>query len=63
MEFKLKEKRESKGWTIADLVERSGVSKPTIIAIEKGRKDAVSTKTLVKIADAFECPVEELFSY
>ena len=57
----LKSEREARGWTQADLAARVGVSRKTINTIENG-VFVPSTITALKIADAFERRVEELFS-
>lgn len=44
------------------LAEKTGVSRQTIIAIEAG-KYSPSLELAFKIADAFEVPISEVFSY
>ena len=56
----LKAQREARGWTQADLAARVGVSRKTINTIENGIF-VPSTITALKIAEAFETTVEELF--
>lgn len=47
--------------TQADLAERIGVSRQSIIAIESG-KYIPSTVLALKMAEVFDCSVEALFS-
>ena len=57
----LREAREKKGWTQADLAERIGVSRKTINTIENGIFTP-STVIALKLAKAFKLKVEDLFS-
>lgn len=61
MGYKIKEAREKKNMTQAELSERSGVSRGTISALENGTSRATTTKTLMNIAKALGISVEELF--
>ena len=61
MGYKIKEARESKGMTQEKLAEISGVSRGTIIALERGEAKITTTKTLVKLAKALNTTVEEIF--
>ena len=56
----LKEKRTAQGITQETLAERVGVTRQTIIAIEKA-KFVPSVKLALALADALEIPVNELF--
>ena len=58
---RLREAREAKGWTQADLAERIGVSRKTINTIENG-VFIPSTVIALKLARAFGRTVEQLFS-
>lgn len=49
------------GMTQEDLAERTGVSRQTIIAIEKGNYSP-SVLLALKIAKLFKAPVEDVFS-
>ncbi len=60
MENRLPELRRESGWTQADLAERVGVSRQTIISIEKGKYDP-SLPLAFKIARAFDTRIEEIF--
>jgi putative transcriptional regulator len=52
--------RAERSWTQADLGERIGVSRNSIIAIENGKYDP-SLPLAFKIADAFGLKIEEIF--
>ena len=62
MENVIKEKRAIKGWTQDDLAELVGVSRQTIISIEKGRYNP-SLLLAYRIAKLFDCTIEELFNF
>ncbi len=53
--------RAERGWTQAELAERLGVSRQTVIAIETGRYDP-SLPLAFLIAEVFRRPVETIFS-
>lgn len=55
----LRKKRE---WSQQQLADVIGVSRQTIVAIEKGNY-APSIILAMKIAHAFDCCVEDIFSY
>lgn len=48
--------------TQKDLAEKADVSRQTIVAVEKGNYSP-SLELAFKIAMAFGCPLEEVFSY
>jgi len=58
---RLREAREARGWTQADLAERIGVSRKTVNTVENG-VFVPSTIIALKLAGAFGEPVESLFS-
>jgi len=58
---RLRAEREFRGWTQAELAARVGVSRKTINTVENGIF-VPSTMIALKIAQAFERPVEQLFS-
>jgi putative transcriptional regulator len=57
---RLREAREAKGWTQAELAERIGVSRKTVNTVENG-VFVPSTIVALKLAAALGCTVEELF--
>ena len=58
---KLRDCREAKNLSQSKLSEISGVSRPTIIKIEKGESAELKTSTLVKLADALGTTVSDIF--
>lgn len=59
---RIKELRTSKGMTQEDLARKSGVSRGTIVALERGHAQNASLSTLSKIADALGTTVDGIFS-
>ncbi|HWJ71032.1 MAG TPA: helix-turn-helix transcriptional regulator [Sphingobium sp.] len=57
---RLRALREARGWTQAELAERTAVSRKTINTVEN-RVFIPSTVLALKLARAFERPVEDLF--
>lgn len=57
---RLKVLREQAGYTQADLAEKVGVTRQTIISIERG-KYSPSLDTAFVIADAFDLEIGEVF--
>jgi len=57
----LRDERARLGWTQAELAERVGVSRKTINTVEN-RIFVPSTLLALKLAEAFELSVEQLFS-
>jgi putative transcriptional regulator len=53
-------RRAARGWSQAELATRLGVSRQTVISIEKGRFDP-SLPLAFRIAAAFEARIEEVF--
>jgi len=62
MRNRLKELREAKGLTQEELAKALGVTRQTIIAIEKGRYDP-SLKLAFKISRFFGVRIEDVFLY
>ena len=56
----LKELREINGWSQESLGEQVGVSRQTIIAIEKGKYNP-SLELAFKFRDVFNCLIEDIF--
>jgi transcriptional regulator with XRE-family HTH domain len=61
MEYKIKEIREKKRMSQAELAEVSGVSRATIIRIESAEDVVINTKTLEKLASALGVSIRTLF--
>ena len=61
MGYKVKEVREERRMTQEELAKKSGVSRPTIIAIETGTAKDVKISTLLKLANALGTTVSEIF--
>lgn len=61
MGYRIKELREARNMTQEDLSSKSGVSRGTICALEKGAARTTTTKTLLKLARALETTVDNLF--
>jgi molybdate-binding protein/transcriptional regulator with XRE-family HTH domain len=57
---RVKELREARGWSQAELAERTGISRTGVSAIEGGRS-APSVAAALAIASALQASVEELF--
>ncbi len=60
MKNTIKVERARKNWTQADLAEKIGISRQAMNAIEGG-KFVPSTVLALKMAKAFETPVEGIF--
>ena len=61
MKNRLPALRTERGWTQEDLAMELGVSRQTVISIEKGRYDP-SLPLAFKIARAFGSKIEDVFS-
>ncbi len=61
MGYKIRERRLQKNMTQEELAAKSGVSRMTIVAIESERGRQTTTGTLVKLANALECEVADIF--
>jgi putative transcriptional regulator len=60
MKNNVAERRLQRGWTQADLAGSLGVSRQTVISIERGRFDP-SLPLAFLIAGTFGCAIEEVF--
>ena len=60
MRNKIRELREERGLTQRDLADELGVSRQTVIALEKGRYDP-SLPLAFTIAETFELAIEDIF--
>jgi len=61
MNNRIKELRAVRGWSQASLAQMLGVSRQTVISIERGKYDP-SLPLAFKIAQVFECAIEEIFA-
>ena len=61
MKNQLPELRARHGWTQAELAKQLGVSRQTVISIERGKYDP-SLPLAFKIAGAFRLSIEEIFA-
>lgn len=61
MESTLAELRRDRGWSQQRLADELGVSRQTVISIEKGRFDP-SLPLAFRIAATFECRIEDVFT-
>lgn len=59
--FAIKKYREEQGLTQAQLAEKSGVTRATIIALENNQTYITTTKTILNIARALGKSVGEIF--
>ncbi len=62
MGYRIKELREAKGLSQATLASLCGVSRQTIINMEKGKTRTTTSKTLLAIAKALDTTVDFLFT-
>lgn len=60
MDNDLASRRSDRGWSQARLAEELGVSRQTVISIERGRFDP-SLPLAFRIAATFGCSIEEIF--
>ncbi len=61
MGYKIKEVREAKKMSQEELAEKSGISRVTISGLENGTERITTTKTLMKLAEALETTVDQIF--
>lgn len=61
MTTRVRELRAARQWTQAELAERLGVSRQTVISIESGRYEP-SLSLAFKIAAVFQLRIEDVFS-
>ena len=60
MRNSLREQRTQRGWSQQALADQLGVSRQTVISLEKGRYDP-SLSLAFRLAAVFECRIEDLF--
>lgn len=63
MQYKIKEYREEKGYSISKLAAMVGVSRVYMSQIENGKVDNISTKLLVAIAKCLDKKVEDILFF
>ncbi|HLS26352.1 MAG TPA: helix-turn-helix transcriptional regulator [Beutenbergiaceae bacterium] len=61
MRNNLAARRAERGWSQAHLAELLGVSRQTVISIERSRFDP-SLPLAFRIAEVFECRIEDVFT-
>ena len=61
MGYRIREIREEKGMSQTELSEKTGLTRATIWRLETGKEETTTTKTLLKIAEALNVSVGELF--
>lgn len=54
--------REEQNVSQTELAQKSGVSRATIWALESGKNESTTTKTLISIAGALGCEIDELLN-
>ncbi len=61
MGFRIKEIREAKNMTVADLAKKAGLSRQLIYNLEGEKECDPKLATLVKIAEALETTLDQIF--
>lgn len=61
MGFNIAEKRRAQNMTQEELSKKAGVSRATIASLESGAKTVATSKTILLLAKALNCSVEEIF--
>ena len=61
MNYRIKELRENSGMTQQELANKAGISRAILSGLESGTTEVTTTKTLIKIAEALNTKVSELF--
>lgn len=61
MGFRIDVVRKAKNLSQTDLSQKSGVSRTIISGLESGRIQVTTTDTLLKIASALNCSIEDIF--
>lgn len=62
MKTRIRQFREKRGWTQEQLAEMVGVTRQTILFLEKGKYNP-SLRLAYKIAQAFKRSIEDVFSF
>lgn len=63
MANRLKEIRKARGMTQAELAEKTGISRNTIINIERENLKYTQTETMKLLADALEVKIADIFLF
>lgn len=58
---KIRKMRQKKGVSIEKLAELSGLSSSEVLALEEGKTKTVTNILLIKIANALDCNVSDIF--
>ena len=61
MQYKIKEARLEKGLSQEELSKIAGISRQTISDLESGKVVNTTTATLMRLAEALECDVTDIF--
>ncbi len=61
MGYRVLEMRKEKKMSQEELAEKSGVSRTIIVALESGNEVTTTTTTLLKIANALDTTVDQIF--
>lgn len=61
MGYRIKELREQRGMSQAELARKAGITRVTLWRLESGDGKVAMTRTLMKIANALSVEVRELF--
>ena len=61
MPYRIKECRQAKNLSQDELAKIAGVSRATICGLERGNIEVTTTETLIKIANALEKKVSDIF--
>ena len=61
MQYKIRDYREQSGMTQQALAEKAGISRAILSGLESGTIEVTTTKTLLKIAEALNVRVSNLF--
>lgn len=61
MPTRLEEVRKKARLTQKELAEKSGITRQTINALEKGRSKGVNGTTLIKLAKALDVKIDDIF--
>lgn len=63
MKTKIREKREELGLTQEELAVNSGVARRVISELEVGKREVITSETMIKIAKALHSDVKSIFLF